>query len=416
MMAETPFPEDKCTVAIVGGGTSGLALAAELMRLSAGKVVVLERESEAGGIPRHCGHYPFGISEYKWLLKGPDYARRNWEIAVKLGADIRANTTVTALRPGGILEVASSERRYHLAADRVVLCTGVRESSRAQRFISGDRLTGIITTGALQSLVFLKNIKPFKRPVIMGSELISFSAIRTCAHMGINPVAMIEEEDRILARRFLQPYLAFKNVRLHTGITDPRIIGSESVEGLEFNKANGKQHKIETDGIIVSGRFRPESALLHTSHLEVDPNTGGAVVDQFGRCTDPSYFCAGNILRPAETSGFCWKEGIDTARRVAADLLQGSIREMQTVPVLIRDPVIRFAVPQRLCLTDEPGGMDSFYLGLNERVNAEIILHYNDRERWKGKLNSKPIRRIQVPIPKIAMNDLPAEIGISVSR
>jgi flavin-dependent dehydrogenase len=84
MNNNTVLPES-CSVAIVGGGTAGLALAAELRRQGIDNVVVLEREKDAGGIPRHCGHYPFGILEYGKLLKGPDYARKNVETAVKLG-------------------------------------------------------------------------------------------------------------------------------------------------------------------------------------------------------------------------------------------------------------------------------------------------------------------------------------------
>ena len=51
-------------VAIVGGGPSGLSAAIELRRLGVSRVVVIEREPQAGGIPRHCGHPPFGLREY----------------------------------------------------------------------------------------------------------------------------------------------------------------------------------------------------------------------------------------------------------------------------------------------------------------------------------------------------------------
>ena len=43
-------------VVIVGGGPAGLSAARRLLGSGVRDVVVLERESEAGGIPRHCGH------------------------------------------------------------------------------------------------------------------------------------------------------------------------------------------------------------------------------------------------------------------------------------------------------------------------------------------------------------------------
>jgi cation diffusion facilitator CzcD-associated flavoprotein CzcO len=45
---------------IVGGGPSGLAAAIQLRNLGIGPVTVIEREREAGGIPRHSDHTGFG--------------------------------------------------------------------------------------------------------------------------------------------------------------------------------------------------------------------------------------------------------------------------------------------------------------------------------------------------------------------
>lgn len=416
-MNDQVLSQENCIVAIVGGGTSGLALAAELKRLSVGTVVVLEREAEAGGIPRHCGHYPFGFREYGRLLKGPQYAKRNVEIAKLLGVDIRTSATVVALREGGTLEVSTDQRRYLLHAQRTILCTGVRESSRAQRFVGGDRPQGVMSTGALQTLSYLKEIRPFRRPVILGSELVSFSAIQTCAHLGIKPVAMVEERNSLIARSIFRTYSILKAVPLLTGAKELNVVGQRRVEALRFTDRSGKPQEIECDGIIVSGRFRPESALIRSSHLELDQKTGGPVVDQFGRTTDPVYFCTGNIVRPAETSGFCWHEGVATARRIAEDLGRGETIQQPFASVVIHGKALQFAVPQRITLTDQNGGAESFYLGLNEYFKGRIkITTGNDQELWSGTLNSKPVRRIQIPIPKIHTEKPPEKIQISTEK
>ena len=57
-------------IVIIGGGPAGLMLAAELNALGIKDVVVLEREQEAGGIPRHCGHLGFGIDNKNRFLTG----------------------------------------------------------------------------------------------------------------------------------------------------------------------------------------------------------------------------------------------------------------------------------------------------------------------------------------------------------
>lgn len=65
-----PIEVENIDVAIIGGGPSGLSAAITLRKLGVGTVVVLEREPEAGGIPRHCGHPPFGLREYGWVYTG----------------------------------------------------------------------------------------------------------------------------------------------------------------------------------------------------------------------------------------------------------------------------------------------------------------------------------------------------------
>ena len=52
-------------VVIVGAGPAGLAAAAELRRLGVARVVVLDRAAEAGGVPRTCGHSPYGMREFR---------------------------------------------------------------------------------------------------------------------------------------------------------------------------------------------------------------------------------------------------------------------------------------------------------------------------------------------------------------
>ena len=81
-------------VVIVGAGPAGLTAAAELAADGALNVVVLERESQAGGIPRHSDHLGYGIRDLKTFLSGPAYARRL--VARALAAGERAQATAEA--------------------------------------------------------------------------------------------------------------------------------------------------------------------------------------------------------------------------------------------------------------------------------------------------------------------------------
>lgn len=284
-------------VVIVGGGPAGLSAAGRLAELGVTKVTVLEREVLAGGVPRHCGHTGFGWASHRRVWSGPAFAqvlRRSAD-----GLDVRTGTTVLSIKPDNILRIRDHRGIAEIAARRILLATGTRETPRSARLIGGSRPAGVMNTGALQAHVYLQQFKPFERPVIIGSELVSFSAILTCRHMGIRPVAMIEENPRITA-----PWPGRFVARLVYGVpvlTAARLVaitGGKQVEAVEIEQ-NGQTRRIACDGVIVSGRFVPEAEL-----------TGQA----------PDAVLAGNVHGDLKTAGRCWLDGRAAAERIAEQL------------------------------------------------------------------------------------------------
>jgi len=395
-----------CDVAIIGSGPAGLATAIELKKLGVSDIVVLERSDEAGGNPRHCGHSPFGVREFKRVYLGPSYARKMVKTAHDLGITIALNNTVISIDKGGLLILSTPQGETQLQAKRVVISTGIREMPRAPRFVSGQRPMGIMTAGALQSMVYLSHKKPFKRPVIIGTELVSFSAIASCRHAGIKPVAIIEENQRITAYSALQllPRILGTNILLGTKILD--IEGKQQVTGVNvINSAGIKQH-IECDGVIFSGEFTPEASLARIGHLEIDSSTQGPVIDQFGRCSDPVYFAAGNILRPVETGGWCWREGVQTANFVK-DSLSGKLPDTNNQLQLdISSEQIKYIVPQRISLpaTDQANvmGMKNIQLRFNQAVKGKVTLNADTQKIYSKSISALPERRVLIPMPDIA--------------
>ena len=80
---------------VVGAGPAGLSAAVELRRLGVGPVLVADRESEAGGVPRHSWHTGYGLRDLRRVLTGPAYARSLVSAALAAGAELRTGTTVT---------------------------------------------------------------------------------------------------------------------------------------------------------------------------------------------------------------------------------------------------------------------------------------------------------------------------------
>ena len=148
---------------------------------------MLERESAAGGIPRHSDHLGYGIRDLRTVLSGPHYAHRLVAQALSAGADIRTEAMVTGWAGERALEVTSPRGREVIEASAVILATGARERPRPARLIAGDRPAGVYTTGHLQNLVHLHGRASAGAP---SSSAPNSSAIRPfspCATPGAAP-------------------------------------------------------------------------------------------------------------------------------------------------------------------------------------------------------------------------------------
>ena len=398
----------QCDVAIIGAGPAGLATAIELQKRGVKDIIVLERHSEAGGNPRHCGHSPFGMREFKRVYFGAKYAKKLVSEALKQGVIIALNTSVTSFEKGGLLTLSTEQGIQNLHAKKVVLSTGIREKPRSARLITGQRPLGIVTAGALQSMVYLSDKKPFERPVIIGSELVSFSAIATCRHAKIKPVAMIEENARSTAWSFLQVYPRLLGTKFLVNTRLVKIHGKERVTGVTVSNESHKETLINCDGIIFTGQFTPEASLARMGHLEIDSLSNGPVVDQFGRCSDLDYFAIGNVLRPVETAGWCWKEGVETARYIASDLADDTNENKKPLQILVEGSTIKYCIPQRISLDNTEESLQ-LQIRLTKPAKGRVVISSQGNEVWSKPISGLPERRILLTLPSELMTAIKNE-------
>ncbi|MFE9725887.1 FAD-dependent oxidoreductase [Streptomyces sp. NPDC005794] len=313
-------------VLIVGGGPAGLAAGAELAAAGAGRVEILEREQEAGGIPRHCHHGGFGgrldRSVYAWAsatgstyartgTSGPAYARRSVAAAVDAGADLRTGVTVTGWSGARTVETTGPAGPERITARAVVLATGARERPRSARLIPGTRPPGVYTTGELQQAVHLYGQRIGARAVVVGNEPVSHAAVATLRAAGVQVVAVVTDQpSRLFRTRSRHPPLL-------TGATVTGLTGRTRVSGVALRHDDGRTTTLRCDTVILTGDFIPDHELARRGGIILDPGTRGPAYDSAYRTSRPGVFAAGNLLHAVERAGSAAQEG----RAVAVPVL-----------------------------------------------------------------------------------------------
>lgn len=386
-------------VIIIGAGPAGLGVASSLLEQGVSNVLILERESHAGGVPRHCQHPTFGLQSFKRPMKGHVWVEK---LLSKLQGkcEIRTHTTVVKLGEGGVVQVSSPEGMETLYGKRVVLATGVRETPRHPRFVSGSRPQGILTTGALQQFVYLKGTLPVQNPIIMGTELVSFSALWTLRHAGVKPVAMVEQNDKISVWNPVKWFAKILGVPLLTNTKLESIQGHERVESVALS-SHGRTHSLTCDGIIFSGKFVGDTPLVRDSHLKHKQPSGVPEHDQFGRCSDRTYFVAGNMLHPADMGDQCYLEGREKGLYIVKDLLQGlavdgNICEIELAPtseVVMTSPTFISKANQKIDLN----------IRFQKHFAGEVCVKANQKVIHRQTVRTIPERRVilkGIPVPE----------------
>ncbi|MEP6842039.1 MAG: FAD-dependent oxidoreductase [Pseudolysinimonas sp.] len=310
------------TVLIIGGGPSGLRAAAELAPRVDGEVLVVERESEAGGIPRHSDHPGYGIRDMGKFITGPRYAKILRERAVRAGARILTETMVTDWAGERSVNATSPGGRLRITAQVVILATGARERPRAARLIPGDRGRGIYTTGQLQNIVHLQHGTVGKRAVVVGAELVSWSAALTLRDAHCTTVLMTTEYPTPDAYFFFTiPGRIFFRTKVATRTRVTRIIGRPQVEAVEIEDLDtGARRTVACDTVILTGDWIPDNELARAAGLAIDQRSKSPIVNEALSTSTEGVFAIGNMLHPVDTADIAALDGAAVAAGVVAYL------------------------------------------------------------------------------------------------
>jgi len=319
----------KIDVLIIGGGPAGMAAALGARDEGIENILILERESDLGGILRQCVHNGFGLMIFGEELTGPEYAQRYVDKVNDAGIPYICDTMVLDITPERIVTaICPKEGLLQYEAATIVLAMGCRERPRGALGIPGTRPAGIFSAGTAQRFVNLEGYMPGSKVVILGSGDIGLIMARRMTFEGCEVKACVEllPFSSGLKRNIVQ-CLDDYDIPLMLSHTVVNIHGTERLEAVTIAKVDdnrapipGTEQLIECDTLLLSVGLIPENELSLAAGVELSTITSGPIVDQSLHTNIPGIFAAGNVLHVHDLVDFVSEEaeqaGIHAAQYV----------------------------------------------------------------------------------------------------
>ncbi|MCR5591501.1 MAG: FAD-dependent oxidoreductase [Lachnospiraceae bacterium] len=305
--------EEMYDAVVVGGGPAGMAAALSMAENRIGRIMILERDRELGGILGQCIHNGFGLHTFDEELTGPEYALRYiGMVADRNEISYRLNTMVMNIRTvtedGKIIKVVEAYSSEHglqqLRTKAVVLAMGCREKARGALNIPGYRPAGIYSAGTAQKFVNIDGLLPGREVVILGSGDIGLIMARRMSLEGakVKMVVEIMPYSGGLKRNIVQCLDDF-GIPLLLSHTVVNIKGKNRVEAVVIAQVDenlkpipGTEKEIKCDTLLLSVGLIPENELSRNMGIAMSGATRGAVVTDEYETSCPGVFACGNVL------------------------------------------------------------------------------------------------------------------------
>lgn len=335
-------------VVVIGGGPAGMAGALEASKTGA-KVVLIERNSELGGILNQCIHNGFGLHYFGEELTGPEYAHRFVELVQKdKNIKVLLNTFVTNI-DGKNIEIISPKGKQNILCKSIVMAMGCRERTAGNILLCGTRPAGIYTAGLAQRMVNIDGKLPGKRVVILGSGDIGLIMARRLTYQGAKVLCVLEiNKTSSGLKRNVSQCLDDYNIPLYTSSTIFEVVGESRVEGVyygnvdeTFNPIEESKKFIECDCVILSVGLIPETDLI--KNCEFNRKTNSVFVNDRYEFDDGMFAC-GNFLHVHDLVDNVTSEAMDAGKNAglyALDKLKNCKKHVKIKPC----DLISYVVP-----------------------------------------------------------------------
>lgn len=371
---------------VIGGGPAGLAAACEAKKNGIDKVLILERDKEAGGILNQCIHNGFGLHYFKEELTGPEYAQRFIDLAKEYKVEIRLNTMVLEFNNEKIIQAVSKDYGYQIIkAKAIILAMGCRERTRGAISIPGDRPSGVLTAGSAQMYVNMQGLMCGKKIVILGSGDIGLIMARRLALEGAEVIACVElmPYSNGLARNIVQ-CLHDYNIPLLLSHTVTDIVGKGRLEKVVISKVDdnrmpikGTEIELECDTLLLSVGLIPENEITREVGINIDTRTKGAIVFENMETSMDGVFACGNVCHVHDLVDFVTGESQKAGRSAAKYINDISNSNVTTIEINNGEGIF-YTVPQKVRIENMDSKLEIFFRV--KSVEKNVIISITDED------------------------------------
>ncbi len=297
-------------IIVIGAGPAGLSAAAEAARLGAA-VLVLDENDRPGGQLFKQIHKFFGSKDHRAGVRGYAIGDSLLAETARLGARIELGAVVYAIYPDRrVAVITADQRRLLLNPKKIILATGASENALA---FPGCTLPGVMSAGAVQTMVNLHRVLPADKTLMVGSGNVGLIVSYQIRQAGGKVAALVEAAPVIGGYGVHAAKISRLGVPILTGHTVKCVHGTDRVEGAtlvalddKFRAVPGSERDIEIGCVAIAVGLTPlaELALMCGCKFTYIPKLGGhlPVHDDNMETTAAGIYVAGDITGVEEAS------------------------------------------------------------------------------------------------------------------
>lgn len=296
-------------VLVVGTGPAGLAAATTAAKYGA-KVLVVDENGRPGGQLFKQIHKFFGDRHHYAGVRGFDIGNRLLEEARSLGVEVLLETVAYGIFPEGVGIAGKHIGRTVLVRPRrVVLATGANENAVA---FPGWTLPGVMTAGAVQTMVNLHRVLPGSRVLMVGSGNVGLIVSYQLLQAGARVEAVVEALPHVGGYGVHAAKVRRAGVPILTSHTVAAVEGRERVERARVRRVDdasgspAEELVFDVDVVCLAVGLNPclELAQIAGCRIVYEPALGGFVPwhDENMQTSVPGLYVAGDVAGVEEAS------------------------------------------------------------------------------------------------------------------